>query len=110
MLAAVIGWQHFQANNQTEKAGMAPAVVSTQVVREDSWRPTLPSVGSITATRGVVVSAEVAGVIREIHFDSGQKVEANELLVQLDSEVDVAEALALAAESKLAVTTRDRLQ
>lgn len=89
---------------------MAPAVVSTQIAREDIWQPTLPSVGSITPTRGVVVSSEVAGVIHQINFDSGQRVSANDLLVQLDAEVDTAEAVALAAESKLAVVTRDRLQ
>ena len=89
---------------------MAPAVVSTQIAREDKWQPALPSVGSMTPTRGVAVASEVAGVIHQIHFDSGQKVNANDLLVQLDAEVDIAEALALAAESKLAVTTRDRLQ
>ncbi len=89
---------------------MSPPVVSTQMVREESWQPSLPSVGSITPTRGVVISAEVEGVIREIHFDSGETVKANDLLVQLDVEVDLAEAKALQAENKLAVTTRDRLQ
>ncbi len=89
---------------------MSPPVVSTQMVREESWQPSLPSVGSITPTRGVVISAEVEGIIREIHFDSGESVKANDLLVQLDVEVDLAEAKALQAENELAVTTRDRLQ
>ena len=110
LLGGVFVWKYFQAEDQTKMTGMMPAVVSTQIVREDNWQPTLPSVGSITPTRGVVVSSEVAGVVRKIHFDSGQQVSADDLLVQLDAEVDVAEAVALAAESKLAKTTRDRLQ
>jgi len=89
---------------------MMPAVVSTQVVSQDRWQPSLPAVGTISPIRGVMISSEVAGVIRSVHFDSGYKVAANDLLVQLDDEVDVAEAVALDAERKLAETTRDRLQ
>lgn len=110
VFGGIFGWKYFQAQNQAGARGMMPAVVSTQTVTEENWQPTLPSVGTITPTRGVIISSEVAGVIREIHFDSGQVVEGNDLLVQFDAEVDVAEAAALEAESQLAVTTRDRLQ
>lgn len=110
LFGGIFGWKYFQAEEQTTLGGMMPAVVSTQTVREESWQPTLPSVGSLTPTRGVVVASEVAGVIREIHFDSGQVVKANDYLVQLDAEVDMAEAVALDADRKLAETTRDRLK
>jgi membrane fusion protein (multidrug efflux system) len=110
LVGGVIAWKSFQGQGQAGAMGMKPAVVSTQTARQDDWQPTLPSVGTITPTRGVVISSELAGVIREIHFDSGQAVKADDLLVQFDAEVDIAEAEALAAESQLAVTTRDRLQ
>lgn len=110
LFGGIFGWKYFQAQNSTGARGTMPTVVSTQTVAEENWQPTLPSVGTITPTRGVVISSEVAGVIREIHFDSGQMVEANDLLVQFDAEVDIAEAEALEAENQLAVTTRDRLQ
>lgn len=110
LFGGIFGWKYFQAQNQAGGRSMMPAVVSTQTVAQENWQPTLPSVGTITPTRGVVISSEVAGVIREIHFDSGERVEADDLLVQFDAEVDTAELAALEAESQLAVTTRDRLQ
>lgn len=110
LFGGIFGWKYFQAQNQAGGRSMMPTVVSTQTVRQENWQPTLPSVGTITPTQGVLISSEVPGVIREIHFDSGQRVEANDLLVQFDSEVDIAEAEALEAESQLAVTMRDRLQ
>ncbi|HET6564554.1 MAG TPA: efflux RND transporter periplasmic adaptor subunit [Xanthomonadales bacterium] len=110
LFGGIFGWKYYQAQGRAGARSMTPTVVSTQTVQQAEWQPTLPSVGTITPTRGVVISSEVAGVIREIHFDSGQLVEADDLLVQFDAEVDIAEAEALEAESKLAITTRDRLQ
>lgn len=110
LFGGIFGWKYYQGQNRAGARSMMPAVVSTQTVRLDNWQPTLPSVGTITPTRGVVISSELAGVIREIHFDSGDIVKADDLLVQFDAEVDVAEAVALDAERKLAESTRDRLQ
>jgi membrane fusion protein (multidrug efflux system) len=56
----------------------------------------------------VVISAEVPGVIRKIHFDSSDEVPEGELLVELDVEVDLAELAALRADRRLAEITRDR--
>jgi membrane fusion protein (multidrug efflux system) len=74
----------------------------------ESWQPALKAVGSITPVRGVVISAEVPGVIRKIHFDSSDRVPGGELLVELDIEVDLAELAALRADRRLAEITRDR--
>jgi membrane fusion protein (multidrug efflux system) len=65
--------------------------VSTRRVTSERWQPTLEAIGSITPLRGVVVAAEVPGIIRKIHFDSGQHIDEGELLVELDVEVDQAE-------------------
>lgn len=110
LFGGIFGWKHYQGQSQTGGGSMMPSVVSTQAVQVENWQSTLPSVGTITPTRGVIISSELAGVIREIHFDSGAIVNADDLLVQFDAEVDVAEAVALDAERKLAETTRDRLQ
>jgi membrane fusion protein (multidrug efflux system) len=110
LFGAIFGWKYLQGQDQAGSRVMPPTVVSTQWVREEAWQPTLPSVGTITPTRGVVISSEVAGIVRHIHFDSGQTVNTDDLLVEFDAEVDIAEAAALQAERQLAVTTRDRLQ
>jgi len=110
LFGGIFAWKHYQGQGSAGRRVMAPVVVSTQQVLQENWQPTLPSVGTISPIRGVLISTEVAGIIREMHFDSGQVVEAGDLLVQLDAEVDIAEAEALEAERKLAETTRDRLQ
>lgn len=110
LFGGIFGWKYFQGQQKAGSRSMPPTVVSTQMVRQESWQPSLPAVGTIMPIRGVVISSELAGVVREIHFDSGQIVNADDLLVQFDAEVDVAEALALDAERKLAETTRNRLQ
>jgi len=110
LFGGIFGWKYMQGQKSAGGRVMSPPVVSTQTVQQESWQPSLPSVGTITPIRGVLLSSELPGVIREVHFDSGYVVAANDLLVQLDVEVDLAEAQALKAEYELAVTTRDRLK
>jgi membrane fusion protein (multidrug efflux system) len=74
-----------------------PAVVTTTQVVEQSWRPTLQAVGSVVAVQGITVANEVPGLVREILFESGQPVEAGDVLLQLDDAVDQAELRGLEA-------------
>ena len=39
------------------------------------WQPQITSVGTLTAVRGVDVTTEVAGLVREVEFKSGQDVQ-----------------------------------
>jgi membrane fusion protein (multidrug efflux system) len=110
LFGGIFGWKYMQGQKSAGGRAMKPPVVSTQLVRQERWQPSLPATGTISPIRGVVISSELAGVIRKVHFDSGQVVQADELLVQFDDEVDIAEALALDAERKLAESTRDRLK
>jgi len=61
-----------------------PSVVSTITVKAQDWQPLLPSVGELSAYKGISVSAEVSGRVTDIYFTAGQKVKAGEKLVQLD--------------------------
>jgi membrane fusion protein (multidrug efflux system) len=109
LFGAIFGWKYLQMRQQmANRVGPPPAVVSTRTVMRESWQPTLKAVGSITPVRGVVISAEVPGVIRKIHFDSSDRVPDGELLVELDIAVDLAELAALRADRRLAEITRDR--
>ena len=109
LFGAIFGWKYMQMQQQmTSRGAPPPAVVSTRIVMRETWQPALKAVGSITPVRGVVVSAEVPGVIRKIHFDSSDRVPDGELLIELDFEVDLAELAALRADRRLAEITRDR--
>jgi len=62
-----------------------PTAVTTDVAKQSEWQPALESVGTVTAVNGVTVSTDLAGIVRQIAFESGSKVRAGDLLVHLDT-------------------------
>jgi membrane fusion protein (multidrug efflux system) len=89
-----------------------PQTVTTTKVTALEWQPSLAAVGSVTAVRGVDVTTEIAGLVREIHFQSGQDVRKGDVLVQLNADTDQAQLLSLKAAADLSNVTlkRDRAQ
>lgn len=79
-----------------------PETVTTAEVTRDTWQPTLTAVGSIAPVQGVMLSAEVAGTVKQIAFESGANVRAGELLVELDSGVEQAQLRSAVASAELA--------
>ncbi len=102
---ALFGWKAY-VNGQNQAAMAAtpfpPVTVSTTTVTSESWTPVIPAVGSLRASRGVDVTAQVAGQIIALHFESGSSVAAGDLLVQQYSADEKAQLDGLAAERKLA--------
>src|SRR5580692_12692785 len=62
-----------------------PTAVTTDVAKQSEWQPTLESVGTATAVNGVTISTDLAGIVRQIAFESGNKVRAGDLLARLDT-------------------------
>jgi membrane fusion protein (multidrug efflux system) len=62
-----------------------PTAVTTDVAQKSEWQPTLESVGSLTAVNGVTISTDLAGIVRQIAFESGNKVRAGDLLLRMDT-------------------------
>ena len=67
-----------------------PVSVAVATAAEQPWQLRLPSVGTLKALQGVNLSLEVAGTVKDVQFESGQKVKAGQPLVQLDSAVESA--------------------
>jgi membrane fusion protein (multidrug efflux system) len=78
-----------------------PTSVAVATATETEWQPWLEAIGTLVATQGVFVSAEIAGKVREIHVESGEPVEAGALLLQLDDSIEQAEVQGLVAEAGL---------
>ena len=76
--------------------------VTTAVVRSESWETSLNAIGSFAAVQGVTLSAEVAGTVRKIDFESGTAVAQGAVLVELDSSVEQAQLRSAEATSDLA--------
>ena len=67
-----------------------PINVAVATASERPWQSRLPTVGSLKALQGVDLSLEIAGTVKDVQFQSGQKVKAGQPLVQLDSAVESA--------------------
>jgi membrane fusion protein (multidrug efflux system) len=66
-----------------------PAVpVTSLVVEQASWTPTIESIGFIEPARGVTLSTSESGLVAHILFESGQEVKQGDLLMQLDLTVE----------------------
>ncbi len=60
-----------------------PQTVATIKAPSSAWQPSMNAVGSLVAINGADISAEVAGIVDTIKFQSGDNVPAGALLVTL---------------------------
>jgi membrane fusion protein (multidrug efflux system) len=67
------------------------ATVTAETAKLEKWGERLSSIGTLIASQGVDVTTQVAGVVTEIYFESGQDVEQGAALVQLDVAVELAD-------------------
>lgn len=97
-----------RAGQAAQAAGPPPESVATDVAKSGTWDSVFDAVGSVAAARGVTISAESPGVVRTIRFESGAKVRAGQVLVELDATVERAQLASLKARLELAGTTATR--
>lgn len=67
-----------------------PTAVTTAVATKASWRETFSTVGSFVSIQGSTLSAKESGNVIAVRFDSGAKVKAGDVLLELDSSVEQA--------------------
>ncbi|HEU4845396.1 MAG TPA: efflux RND transporter periplasmic adaptor subunit [Burkholderiaceae bacterium] len=89
-----------------------PQTVTAIRVQALEWQPQLSSVGTLVAVRGVDVSSEIAGMVRDVRFRSGDEVKSGQVLFALNADADLAQLHALQASADLAATVlaRDEAQ
>ncbi|MGH6677875.1 MAG: biotin/lipoyl-binding protein, partial [Bradyrhizobium sp.] len=111
VFAAVFGFEAFKAS-MIRKAVAAlrnpPQTVSTITAGTQPWQDRLQAVGSTRAAKGTNLSPQVAGIVKAIHFRSGQHVKKGALLVELEDADDVARLHALQATASLAQLNYNR--
>jgi len=101
----LFGWKAFvgmQMQQAMQATPLPAATVSTTIVTTATWTPSINAVGSLRAVQGVDVTAQVAGLITELHFDSGATVAAGDLLVQQYTADEQAQLEGRIAERQLA--------
>src|SRR5690348_4438286 len=87
-----------------------PAAVTTIIAKNETWPSTLQVIGTAAAIQGVTVSADLPGTVAKINFESGKRVQAGDVLVELDTREETAELAAAEADYELAKITYARQQ
>lgn len=85
-----------------------PETVTTAKADQAKWASTMHAVGSVSAVHGVVVSADLPGVVASIEFTSGRPVRQGQVLVRLDTRQERAQLAAAEAQRDLAKINADR--
>ncbi|KTD31120.1 efflux RND transporter periplasmic adaptor subunit [Legionella maceachernii] len=67
-----------------------PVSVSSVIAVRKNWQPHLSAVGNFVAMNGVDINAETSGKVVKIHFESGQYLEKENPLIDIDDQVDEA--------------------
>ncbi len=87
-----------------------PTTVTSAVVKKADWQPTISAIGSVSPVQGATISAELAGRVSEIDFESGAKVKRGEPLLKLDVAAEEAQFRAAQADAALAKSEFERAQ
>ena len=85
-----------------------PATVTSAEVKKADWQPMLTAVGSISPVQGAMISAELAGTVAEINFQSGALIKKGEVLLKLDASPEEAQMRSAQADAELAKNDLDR--
>jgi len=111
VLGGIFGFKAFvdaKVREYMAGAGNPPQTVSTTQAVVTPWQPQLEAVGSLRAVSGADLSLEVAGVVEEIDFKSGDNVQAGQVLLRLRADDDIAKLQSLEAVAQLSQITYDR--
>jgi membrane fusion protein (multidrug efflux system) len=86
--------------------------VTSLTVKPLEWKPQITSIANLSPVKGVDLSSEVSGLVKEVLFKSGQVVKAGEPLILLNAEAEAAQYGAAQASAELAevVYQRDKAQ
>jgi len=110
VLGGLFGYQVFKANMMKKYMSfrMPPVAVTAMKAEFQPWQPQAKAVGSLRAVRGVEVTSEIAGLVRSLHFKSGEEVAGGQVLVELNADADIAQLHAYEAAADLANITYER--
>jgi len=110
VLAGVKGFQFKKLVDSAHLFAEPPHSVSAFEVQTLDWTPSLSTIGSLEALRGLDITADLSGRITEILFDAGSEVAKGDLLVRQDTSTEQAQLKAAQASAALAKNTLFRLQ
>ncbi len=114
IVGGIYGWQRFVAIKfiapMMKSMASAPQTVSSTVAAATRWQSRTEALGTVRAVRGADLAAQAAGVVDQIHIDSGTEVPAGTVLLTLKANDDPARLAQLRAAADLSAITYKRDQ
>ncbi len=113
VFGGVFGFQIFQKamiKKFMSAMPQPPQTVSTVTAAIQEWQPQIEAVGSLRAVNGADLAFEVSGIVKELHFKSGDDVAAGDILLTLRADDDSAKLEALKATAALSEIVHQRDQ
>jgi membrane fusion protein (multidrug efflux system) len=101
VVGGIVGFNFLRDNGIKQYfASMKPpaATVSTTIAKPSTWTPGVEAIGTVKAVRGVDLTVETTGVVKDILFHANQKVADGAVLLQLDDAVERADLEATKAQ------------
>lgn len=108
MIGAVKARQISEAIAKGKAFKMPPDAVTTIKVKEESVEPVLEAVGSLSSPQGVMLGADLPGIVTAIEFESGSRATNGQILVRLDTRQEEAQLRTAGAKLDLARQNLDR--
>lgn len=112
LFLTAIGFVKFQQIQAAVAAGKSfappPTAVTTVVIKPEQWQARLDATGTVVPVQGVMLSADLSGVVDKIQFESGAHVQAGDVLVLLDTRQERAQLASAEAQLDLAKSRLDR--
>jgi membrane fusion protein (multidrug efflux system) len=116
MILFILGigaWKAFQISQAIAMGKafrMPPDAITSLTITKSTVSPTLDAVGSLSSPQGVMLSADLPGVVTTIDFESGSHATNGQLLAQLDIRQEEAQLRTAKAKLELARQNLDRAQ
>lgn len=108
----IVGFNLFRASMIEQFFANRPVpalTVSTVTVEPSRWTPGIDAIGTVGASRGVDLTMETSGIVKQVSFSANERVEQGKVLVQLDDAVQRADLEATRAQAKLDAQSLERI-
>ena len=92
-VVAGLAYEKFnQIQAQIAQGSQEPPPTSVTVASAEAaeWSRQIKAIGTLQAFQGVDITTEVSGIIQTINFDSGDEVQKDTLLIELDNRTEMA--------------------
>lgn len=86
-----------------------PITVTAIEVQRTDWETSLSAIGTLEASQGVIITADLSGRVSALHFDGGERVAAGDILLEQETSTENAQLSAAESDLDLAQSNLDRV-